>query len=115
MLPALLCVALAFVPMLAMVGMMQRATLALITMTWLLFLLGTLVSNPKRGVIVALGMGLLMLVLWPKPMHILDTLIDKTRAVGWNTRGAKKLCSPPRYSNPQSAHGRFRHRLGQRF
>lgn len=86
---ALGMVAVSFIPLAAMVGMMQRATLALLALVWLVFFFAALVKNPKRAGVIALVLALTVAVLWPLPALTVQALTDKTLAVGWNARGAE--------------------------
>lgn len=86
---AVLCVALACIPILAMAGMTQRATLALLLLAFIGFFLVTLIKNPRRAVVVACALGAVITVYLPEVTGIFTALLDKARAVGWNARGAE--------------------------
>ncbi|MBU6235314.1 MAG: hypothetical protein KGQ41_05680 [Alphaproteobacteria bacterium] len=86
---AVLCVLLSLIPTLAMAGMMQRATLGLLCALWLVLLAHTFLHAPKRAFMLCAAFAVSLLAFWPQVEGITDALIDKTRAVGWNTRGAE--------------------------
>lgn len=84
-----LCVIAALLPVLAMAGMMQRATLALLVLAWSGFLLRCVVIDPRRGITVLILTLVLTGFFIAEITGLYETLIDKTRAVGWNARGAE--------------------------
>jgi len=86
---ATVCVIASALPILAMAGMMQRATLAMLAIAWLALLTVTLIKNPRRGITVAIGFSILLYMAWPWATGLYGALVDKTNAVGWNARGAE--------------------------
>lgn len=76
-----------FIPVAAMIGMLQRATLALLFVAWFGMLIWALVKHPCRGVTVLVFCLAVMSILWPLPMLVWESLSAKTVAVGWNARG----------------------------
>lgn len=86
---AICFVLLSLIPIAAMVGMMQRATLGLLALAWAMLFIRALIVNPSRALNVALGIAMAAFILWPLPQLALQSLADKTWAVGWNARGAE--------------------------
>jgi hypothetical protein len=82
-------VILSLIPIMAMAGMMQRATLALLCVAWLGFLAHALIKQPRRAFIVLSVCAVLLALSWPVVMGVFDALVDKTNAVGLNTRDAE--------------------------
>lgn len=80
-------VVLSLIPIAAMVGMLQRATLALLALAWVGLLVHTIVKNPKRGTAVLGSCFIVMGVLWPLPGLVWESLSNKTLQLGWNARG----------------------------
>ena len=77
------------IPLAAMIGMMQRATLGLLVFAWFGFLIYTLIKTPRRAAaVIAVCAGIIAL-LWPLPTLVWESLSEKTLAVGWNARGAE--------------------------
>ncbi|NBX65544.1 MAG: hypothetical protein EBQ96_00935 [Proteobacteria bacterium] len=83
------CVMASLLPILAMAGMMQRATLILLVMGFTVFWISTLLKKPRRALVVALGIAAVFWMYWPDVSGIALSLLDKTRAIGWNARGAE--------------------------
>jgi len=84
---ALALVMLSFIPLAAMIGMMQRATLGLLACVWLALFIHALIKNPPRAGVIVLVCTLIMSALWPLPLLTWGALADKTLQVGWNARG----------------------------
>jgi len=83
---AVLYMALSLIPMAAMAGMMQRATLTLLVTTWICGLVYTLVKEPARGVAL-LGVAVIcVLALWAVLGELVSNLVLKTQMVGLNAR-----------------------------
>lgn len=82
-------VVLSTVPIAAMIGMMQRATMALLILAWLGFFVATIVKRPQRAITIAIIAATLLILIWPLPSLVFVSFADKTSAVGWNARGAE--------------------------
>lgn len=86
---AVVCVAASLVPILAMAGMMQRATLLLLALVWLGFFAATVFKNPRRAFVIAAASVSVLALHWADVSGIVAALVAKTREVGWNARGAE--------------------------
>ncbi len=86
---AALCIALAVIPILAMAGMMQRATLVLLACAWSALFLRACVFQPRRALALAGVLAAALLVMWEPVGNLVANLYGKTLAVGWNARGAE--------------------------
>ncbi|MCB1539004.1 MAG: hypothetical protein H6865_01555 [Rhodospirillales bacterium] len=84
---ALAALVLSVPPVLAMTGMMQRATLALLALAWCALLVRAWVLVPRRALMISLGFAALAALLWSPLAWLAAQLYDKTLAVGVNARG----------------------------
>lgn len=82
-------VVLSIVPIIAMIGMMQRATIMLLVIAWAGFFLHALIQNPKRAAVLFIAVATIGILIWPLPVYVFESLENKTIAVGWNARGAE--------------------------
>jgi len=75
---AILFILLSVLPIAAMAGMMQRATLALLLLAWLAGLIVTFIRSPGRAVILSIAAGGVLVMLWPLVDEVTQGLIQKT-------------------------------------
>lgn len=83
---AVLFITLSLIPIAAMAGMMQRATLGLLILAWIGGLAFTLVHRPQRGVVMLMIASIGVVCVWPIAGDLVHGLILKTQMVGWNAR-----------------------------
>lgn len=84
-----LCAGAALIPLLAMAGMMQRATLILFAFVFAGFWIANLRANPKRALIVLLLLAALGGLFATDIGVIALGLLNKAETVGWNARDAE--------------------------
>lgn len=86
---AIAMIVFSLIPVIAMAGMMQRATLTLLALVWVGFWVAAWRRTPRRALAVTLLAAMVLAFAWPVLAGVGAALWEKTRMVGANARAGE--------------------------